>query len=91
MCPENPLQHGCSFLTEWFVLVPQKYDVFNNKWQSFLKPTVYYKMASPYPIFFHRMEAYTRVNPIPSILWRKWQGGCFLNAFDPSTVKQQLF
>ena len=67
MCPENPLQNGFSFLTEWFVLVPQNSDVFNKKWQSLLKPTVYYKMASPDPIFSHRMEAYTRVNPTHSV------------------------
>ena len=24
MCPENPLQNGFSFLTEWFILVPKK-------------------------------------------------------------------
>ena len=67
MCPENPLQNGFWFHTEWFVLVPKSYDVFNKKWQSFLKPNVYYKMASPNPIFFHKMEAYTRVNPTHSV------------------------
>ena len=63
LCPENPLQNSFSFLIELFLLVPKKYDVFNRKLQSLLKPTVYYRMASPDPIFFHRKEAYTRVDP----------------------------
>ena len=61
-------------ITEWFVLVPANYDdVFNKKWQSLLKPTVYYKMASPDPIFSTEWKL-LRVST-PPILWRKWQGG----------------
>ena len=66
-CLQKSLQNGFSFLTERFVLVPKNYDVFNKKWQSLLKPTIYYRMASPDPIFFHRMEASTRVDPSRSV------------------------
>ena len=56
MCPENLLQNGFSFLTDWFVLLPKNSEVFNKKWQSLLKPTVDYRMASPDP-FFPQNEA----------------------------------
>ena len=50
-CALKTLYNGLTFFTEWFVLVPKKYYVFNKKWQDLLKPTVYYKMASTTPFF----------------------------------------
>ena len=52
MCLENRLQNGFSFLTEWFVLMPKK--------PSQTHCLLYYRMASPDPIFSHREEAYNR-------------------------------
>ena len=63
MCPENPLQNGFSFLTEWFVLVPKNYDVFNIEMAKSSQTHFLLQNGIPDPIFFHRMEAYTGINP----------------------------
>ena len=67
MCPENPLQNGFWFLTEWFVLVPKSYDVFNIKIAKSSQTHFLLQNGIPDPIFFHRMEAYTGVNPTHSV------------------------
>ena len=65
--PWKPLPNGFSFLTEWFVLVPKNYDVFNIEMAKSSQTHFLLQNGIPDPIFFHRMEAYTRVNRTDSV------------------------
>ena len=73
MCPENHLPNGSSFLTEWFVLVPQNYYVFEIKMAKPCQTHCLLQNGIHNPFF--SIEWRLIADLAPAILWRKWQGG----------------